>query len=132
MFQMWRYSPHRGIPVSSKKYHCKACHKFGHFTSMWFQKSKLTSNPEYPKHISCRQVQFMQKEVPHMTPHMRTALVKIHFACKLRSNASRIKNKKFQDQHTWEPIWHTDWIPITLETFIWEPGLIPAQMWTWC
>ena len=63
------------------------------------RKSKLISNPEDPKDISCKQVQFMQKEVPHMTTLMKIALVKIHFACKSRSNASRIKNKKFQDQH---------------------------------
>ena len=63
------------------------------------RKSKLTSNPEDAKHISCKQVQCMQKEVPHMTTQMRIALVKVHFACKSISNASRIKNKMFQDQY---------------------------------
>ena len=29
-------------------------------------------------------------------------------------------------------MWHTDWSPIILETFIWEPGLIPVQMCPWC
>ena len=58
------------------------------------RKRKLTSNPKGPKHSSCKQVQFMQKEVLHMTTQMRKALVKLHFACKSRSNASRIKNKK--------------------------------------
>ena len=43
-----------------QKYQCKACHKFGHFRSMCFQKkSKQTSNPEGLKHSSCKQVQFM-------------------------------------------------------------------------
>ena len=46
---MWRYSPHRGIPVSSKKYQCKACHKFGHFTSMCFQKKQANFKPRRPK-----------------------------------------------------------------------------------
>ena len=41
----------------------------------------------------------MQKEVLNMTTQMKTALVKIHSACKSRSNAIRIKNKKFQNQH---------------------------------
>ena len=63
------------------------------------RKSKLMSNPEDPKHISCKQVQFMQKKVTYMTTQMRIALVKIHFPCNSRSNASRIKNEKCQDQH---------------------------------
>ena len=46
---MWRYSSHRGIPVSSKKYQCKACHKFGHFTSMCFQKKQANFKPRRPK-----------------------------------------------------------------------------------
>ena len=35
-----------------------------------------------------------------MTTQMKIALVKIHSACKSKSNAIRIKNKKVQDQHT--------------------------------
>ena len=46
---MWRYSSHRGIPLSSKKYQCKACHKFGHFTSMCFQKKQANFKPRRPK-----------------------------------------------------------------------------------
>ena len=46
---MWRYSSHRGIPVPSKKYQCKACHKFGHFTSICFQKKQPSSQPRRPK-----------------------------------------------------------------------------------
>ena len=42
---MWRYSSYRRIPVSSQKYQCKACHKFGHFTSMCLQKKQATSKP---------------------------------------------------------------------------------------
>ena len=46
---MWRYSSHRGIPGSSKKYQCKACHKFGHFASMCFQKKQANFKPRRPK-----------------------------------------------------------------------------------
>ena len=35
--------------MSSKKYHCKACHKFGHFTSLCFQKKRVSSKPRRPK-----------------------------------------------------------------------------------
>ena len=64
------------------------------------RKSKQTSNPEGLKHTSFKQGQFMQKEVPHMTTQMRKELVRIHFACKLRSSTSRTKNKQCQDQLT--------------------------------
>ena len=49
MFQMWRYSSYRRIPVSGQKYQCKACHKFGHFTTMYFQKKQTTSKPRRPR-----------------------------------------------------------------------------------
>ena len=62
------------------------------------RKSTLTSNPEGLKHTSCKQVQCMQNKVPHMTTQMRKALLKILFPCKSRSNASRTKNKRCQDQ----------------------------------
>ena len=88
-----------GFQCPVKKYQCKACHKFGHFTSMCFQKKQANFKPRRPKAHQCKQVQFVQKEVPHMITQMKIALVKIHYACKSRSNAIRIKNKKFQDQH---------------------------------
>ena len=43
------HSPPGGSPVSSKKYQCKACHKFGHFTNMCFQKRKANFKPKRPK-----------------------------------------------------------------------------------
>ena len=33
----------------TKKYQCKACHKFGHFTSLCFQKKQASSKPRRPK-----------------------------------------------------------------------------------
>ena len=51
---------------------------------MCFQKKQANFKPEDQKHISCKQVQFMQKEMPQMTTQMKIALVKIHFACKSR------------------------------------------------
>ena len=49
MFQMWRFSSCRGVPMPSEKYQCKACHKFGHFTSMCFQKKQAPYNQRKPK-----------------------------------------------------------------------------------
>ena len=48
-FKCGDISSHRGISVPSKKYQCKACHKFGHFTSLCFQKKHASSKPRRPK-----------------------------------------------------------------------------------
>ena len=38
-----------GFQCPAKKYQCKACHKFGHFTSMCFQKKQAPSKHRKPK-----------------------------------------------------------------------------------
>ena len=38
-----------GFQCPAKKYQCKACHKFGHFTSMCFQKKQANFKPRRPK-----------------------------------------------------------------------------------
>ena len=38
-----------GFQCPAKKYQCKACHKFGHFTSMCYQKKHAYSKPRRPK-----------------------------------------------------------------------------------
>ena len=38
-----------GFQYPAKKYQCKACHKFGHFTSMCYQKKHAYSKPRRPK-----------------------------------------------------------------------------------
>ena len=39
----------QGFQCPAKKYQCKACHKFGHFTSMCYQKKQAPSKPRKPK-----------------------------------------------------------------------------------
>ena len=41
---MWRYPHHKGFTCPTKKYQCKACHKFGHFTSQSFQRKQLSQH----------------------------------------------------------------------------------------
>ena len=89
-----------GFQCPAKKYQCKACHKFGHFTSMCFQKKQANFKPRRPKAHQLQAGAVYAKGSASYDHWMKIALVKIHFACKSRSNASRIKNKKFQDQHT--------------------------------
>ena len=38
-----------GFQCLAKKYQCKACHKFGHFTSLCLQKKQASSKPRRPK-----------------------------------------------------------------------------------
>ena len=38
-----------GFQCQAKKYKCKACHKFGHFTSLCFQKNHTSSKPRKHK-----------------------------------------------------------------------------------
>ena len=38
-----------GFQCPAKKYQCKTCHKFGHFTSMCYQKKHAYSKPRRPK-----------------------------------------------------------------------------------
>ena len=38
-----------GVQCPAKKYQCKACHKFGHFTSLCFQERQTISKPRRPK-----------------------------------------------------------------------------------
>ena len=38
-----------GFQHPAKKYQCKACHKFGHFTSICFQKKQTNFKPRRPK-----------------------------------------------------------------------------------
>ena len=38
-----------GFQCPAKKYQCKACHKFGHFTSMCFQKKQAPNKHRKPK-----------------------------------------------------------------------------------
>ena len=39
----------QGFQCPAKKYQCKACHKFGHFTSMCYQKKQAYSKIRKPK-----------------------------------------------------------------------------------
>ena len=65
-----------GFQCAAKKYQCKACHKFGHFKSMCYQKKQT-----YPK-LRRPKAHQLQVKVHHMTTQMTTALQKTHSACK--------------------------------------------------
>ena len=86
-------------PAKKKNIHVKLATCLDILPAFVSRKSKLAPNLGGPKCISYKQVQYMQKTVPYMTTQKKIALVKIHFACKLRSSAHWIKSRKFQDQY---------------------------------
>ena len=90
----------RDSNVLLQKYQCKGCHKFGHFTSMYYQKKEAYSKLRRPKvHQLQAGAVYACTKVHHMTTQMMTALQKIHSACKWRWNAIKQKNKESQGQH---------------------------------
>ena len=38
-----------GFQCPAKKYQCKSCHKYGHFTSLHYQKKQVSFKPRKPK-----------------------------------------------------------------------------------
>ena len=48
-----------GFQCLAKKYQCKACHKYGHFTSMCYQKKQAPSSTGGPRHTSYKQAEDM-------------------------------------------------------------------------
>ena len=81
-----------------------------------------TPNQGNPRHTNCRQVLCTHITVHRMTTQMMTALLMTHSACKWRSITIKQKNKGFQSQHIWLPIWPIDCNLITVEIYIWGPG----------
>ena len=90
-----------GFQCPAKKYQCKACHKFGHFTSMCYQKKQAPSKHRKPKSASITgKWKTCAWKCLHMTTRMKTALQMNHFACRLRSSESKLRKTKCQRQHT--------------------------------
>ena len=66
---------HEGFTCPAKKYQCKACHKFGHFTSQCFQESNTHSTKtDGLKHIKYKLMKYMTTQT---VTHQMLAPVKI-------------------------------------------------------
>ena len=107
-----------GFQCPAKKYQCKACHKFGHFTSMCYQKKQAPSKYRKPK----------AHQLKAGTGHAQGSSSYDHldddstsddsFCCRTRSSKSKPKNKRHQMQLISLPTWHTDYNHTTIETCI--------------
>ena len=51
-----------GFKCPSRKFQCKTCNKYGHFTSLCYKKKVLLSQ-ETPRHISCKWEVFTCKKI---------------------------------------------------------------------
>ena len=64
MFKVWQHSTSGRVHMPSKKYQCKVCHKFGHFTSQCFQKKQY--NQQKYRQPKVHQIQI---DEPHSYIH---------------------------------------------------------------
>ena len=46
----------KGYQCPARKFQCKVCHKFGHFTIICYQKSQQPSNPSKPRKPKAQQL----------------------------------------------------------------------------
>ena len=46
----------KGFQCPAKKFQCKVCHKFGHFTTVCYQKNQQTSNSFKPRKPKAHQL----------------------------------------------------------------------------
>ena len=71
---------HKGFTCPAKKYQCKACHKFGHFTSQYFQRKQHSQHKlDDPKHIKFRSMNYMTAQT---VTHQMLVLAKILSVCR--------------------------------------------------
>ena len=86
-----------GFQCPAKKFQCKMCHKFGHFTSLCYQK-KHSSSQEDQRHIYSKWEQCMCKKKPYVATLKITVAVMIPSACKFRCCMYKIIQRNFQHQ----------------------------------
>ena len=110
-----------GFQCPTKKYQCKACHKFGHFTSMCYQKKHAYSKLRRPKaHQLQAGAVYMHNSASY--DHLDDdSTADDSFCMQVKINHKQ-KNKGFQGQHIWLSIWPIDCNLITIEIYIWGPG----------
>ena len=85
-----------GFQCPSKKFQCKACHKFGHFTSLCYQKNKLHSSQLSQSCINYKQGLYMQKKVSYAVNLKNTVQVGITFACRSKCSAHKLISEDSQ------------------------------------
>ena len=88
-----------GFQYPAKMFQCKACHKFGHFTSLCYQKNKHLSNQGNQRCTNYKQTQYMPKIVSFAVNLKMTASARIHFVSHKFLN-NRINNFRLRQTFT--------------------------------
>ena len=86
-----------GFQSPAKEFQCKACHKFGHFTSLCYNKKQSffqvkedqMCTPTTSRHSIC------QRKCQSVVNLKMTVQVKIPFACRSKWSAQKIIFRKF-------------------------------------
>ena len=104
-----------GFQCPAKKYQCKACYKFGHFTSMCYQKKQAPSKYRKPKAHQLRAgAGHAQGSASH--DHSEDdSTSEDSFCLQIKT---KLKNRGCQTQLISLPTWHTDYSHTTIETCI--------------
>ena len=85
---------HEGFTCPTKKYQCKACHKFEYFTSQCFQRKQHSQHKyRWLKPIKYRQMKYMTAQT---VTHQMLAPVKIPTVCRWKSNDKEMVHKSSQ------------------------------------
>ena len=107
-----------GFQCPAKKYQCKACHRFGHFTSMCYQKEQAPSKHRKPK------VHQLQADIRHAQGSASydhsddNSTSEDSFCLQIKVKQKQAKEQRVPRQHILLPTWHIDYSLTTLETCI--------------
>ena len=91
----------KGFQCPAKKFQCKACHKFGHFTRVCYQKKQVPFKSRKAKVHQLQAGAVYAKKVPNAVNLKITAQVRIHFACRSKCSAHKLIFRRFPGKPTW-------------------------------
>ena len=121
-----------GFQCLAKKFQCKACHKFGHFTSLCYQKKQHPFKSSRPTGTSnCKQEQCMCVRIPYAAS-MKRVPVMTHSACNSKYSTHNPVSRRFPYQLTWLQILLTGWNIIIPEISTLGQDWTLVWMWISC
>ena len=108
-----------GFKCPARKFQCKTCSKYGHFTSLCYKK-KVSFKSRTPRHISCKWEWSTHEKIPYLASQVILSPVMNHSVFKWRYNADKLI-PRFPHLIILLPILLIDWSHTTKEISTWEP-----------
>ena len=87
----------------AKKFQWKSCHKYGHFTSLCYQKKQASFKSRKPKAHMLQEVLFMLVVNQYAATQKIVPPVMSHSVCKWKSSNHKVKVRRFPHPLTWIP-----------------------------